>query len=108
MLTRVGGPLYDSPVQDAPPDSGDELEPLLEAWSTQDPAVRERLIPLVYAELRRLAQHYMKGERQNHTLQPTALVNEMYMRLARDRWCPCHARRTASRPASGCRTPCGR
>jgi RNA polymerase sigma factor (TIGR02999 family) len=82
MLTRVGGPLYDSLVQDAPPDSGDELEPLLEAWSTQDPAVRERLIPLVYAELRRLAQHYMRGERHNHTLQPTALVNEMYMRLA--------------------------
>jgi RNA polymerase sigma factor (TIGR02999 family) len=66
------------------PDSpgGDELAPLFEAWSTQDPAVRERLIPLVYAELRRLAQHYMKGERQDHTLQPTALVNEMYLRLA--------------------------
>jgi RNA polymerase sigma factor (TIGR02999 family) len=70
-------------VQDVPPDpSGDELAPLFEAWSTQDPAVRERLIPLVYAELRRLAQHYMRGERQNHTLQPTALVNEVYMRLA--------------------------
>lgn len=67
-----------------PPDSpgGDELAPLFEAWSSQDPAVRERLIPVVYAELRRLAQHYMKGEKQNHTLQPTALVNEMYMRLA--------------------------
>ena len=64
------------------PSGGDELAPLLDAWSSQDPAVRERLIPVVYAELRRLAQHYMKSERRNHTLQPTALVNEMYMRLA--------------------------
>ena len=71
-------------MQAPPPDSpgGDELAPLFEAWSTQDAAVRERLIPLVYAELRRLAQHYMKGERLNHTLQPTALVNETYLRLA--------------------------
>lgn len=70
-------------MQEPPPLSPDEeLAPLIQAWSTQDPAVRERLIPLVYAELRRLAQHYMRGERQNHTLQPTALVNEMYMRLA--------------------------
>jgi RNA polymerase sigma factor (TIGR02999 family) len=67
------------PSPDSP--GGDELAPLFEAWSSQDPAVRERLIPLLYAELRRLAQHYMKGERHNHTLQPTALVNEMYMRL---------------------------
>jgi RNA polymerase sigma factor (TIGR02999 family) len=62
--------------------SGDELAPLFEDWASQDPETRERLIPIVYAELRRLAQHYMKGERQNHTLQPTALVNEMYLRLA--------------------------
>ena len=55
---------------------------MFEAWSSQDPAVRERLIPVVYAELRRLAKHYMRGEKQNHTLQPTALVNEMYMRMA--------------------------
>ena len=67
-----------------PPDSPgrDELGPLFDGWANQDPEARERLIPLVYAELRRLAQHYMKGERQDHTLQPTALVNEMYLRLA--------------------------
>ena len=60
----------------------DELSPLLDAWASQDPDARERLVPLVYAELRRLAQHYMKGERAAHTLQPTALVNEVYLRLA--------------------------
>ncbi len=46
------------------------------------PDARDRLVPLVYAELRRLAQHYMKGERREHTLQPTALVNEVYLKLA--------------------------
>ena len=67
-----------------PPDTPgrDDLASLLDAWASQDPEARERLIPVVYAELRRLAQHYMKGERQNHTLQPTALVNEVYLRLA--------------------------
>jgi len=41
-----------------------------------------RLMPLVYAELHRLAGHYLRGERKGHTLQPTALVNEAYLRLA--------------------------
>ena len=40
----------------------------------------QRLTPLVYEELRRLAHHFMEGERPNHTLQPTALVNEAYLR----------------------------
>ena len=42
-----------------------------------------KLIPLVYAELRRLAAHYLRGERSDHTLQPTALVHEAYIRLTR-------------------------
>jgi RNA polymerase sigma factor (TIGR02999 family) len=42
-----------------------------------------KLIPIVYAELRRLAAHYLRGERAEHTLQPTALVNEAYIRLTR-------------------------
>ena len=42
-----------------------------------------RLIPLVYAELRRLAAHYLRGERPDHTLQPTALVHEAYLRLTK-------------------------
>ena len=59
-----------------------ELSPLLDAWASEDPDARQRLVPLVYAELRRLARHYMKRERAAHTLQPTALVNEVYLRLA--------------------------
>lgn len=65
-----------------PPPDRDELSPLLDACAGHDAAAWERLLPLVYAELRRLAQHYMKGERAEHTLQPTALVNEVYLRLA--------------------------
>jgi RNA polymerase sigma-70 factor, ECF subfamily len=48
----------------------------------EDPAARERLVPIIYEELRRLAHHYMRGERAGHTLQTTALVNEAYLRLA--------------------------
>jgi RNA polymerase sigma factor (TIGR02999 family) len=44
-------------------------------------AATERLIPLVYPDLKRLAEHYMRRERQGHSLQPTALVNEAYLRL---------------------------
>jgi RNA polymerase sigma factor (TIGR02999 family) len=43
----------------------------------------QKLIPLVYAELRRLAAHYLRGERTDHTLQPTALVHEAYIRLTK-------------------------
>jgi RNA polymerase sigma factor (TIGR02999 family) len=45
----------------------------------------ETLMPLVYAELRRLAAHYLKGERPGQTLQPTALVHEAYLKLLKDR-----------------------
>ena len=55
---------------------------LLKSWAEQDRSARERLMPLVYEELRRLAHHYMRGERPNHTLQTTGLVNEVYLRLA--------------------------
>src|ERR1019366_2512825 len=51
------------------------------AWSDGDQRALEGLIPIVYAELRRLAHHYMKGERTGHSLQTTALVHEAYMRL---------------------------
>jgi RNA polymerase sigma factor (TIGR02999 family) len=62
---------------DPEPDATD----LLVAWSHGDTAAVERLMPLVYAELRRLARHYMRQERADHTLQPTALVNEAFLRL---------------------------
>ena len=62
---------------------------LLRAWSEGDDAALETLIPLVEAELRRLARAYMARERREHTLQTTALVNEAFMRLVdarRVRW----------------------
>jgi RNA polymerase sigma factor (TIGR02999 family) len=54
---------------------------LLIAWSSGDAAARERMLPLVYDELRRLAAGYLRRERPGHTLQPTALVHEAYVRL---------------------------
>jgi RNA polymerase sigma factor (TIGR02999 family) len=54
---------------------------LLRAWGDGDEGALERLTPLVEAELRRLARGYMGRERKDHTLQPTALVNEAFIRL---------------------------
>ncbi len=54
---------------------------LLIDWSNGDQTAYERLVPMVYAELHRLAHHYMNRERGDHTLQTTALVNEAYVRL---------------------------
>ena len=62
-------------------DSSDEVTQLLLAWGEGDAAARDRLIPLVHAELRRLARAYMRRERDGHTLQTSALVNEAYLRL---------------------------
>ena len=59
-----------------------DISQLLAEWAAHDPTARDRLVPLVYDELRRLAHHYMRGERADHTLQTTALVNEVYVRLA--------------------------
>jgi RNA polymerase sigma factor (TIGR02999 family) len=58
-----------------------QVSRLLADWSKDDPAARDALVAIVYKELRRLAHHYMQGERANHTLQTTALVNEAYLRL---------------------------
>ena len=63
-----------------PPAPGAVTE-LLHAWSGGDDAALERLLPLVEAELRRLARGYMGRERKEHTLQTTALVNEAFLRL---------------------------
>ena len=54
---------------------------LLRAWSRGDQAAFDQLVPLVHEELRRLARQHMGREREGHTLQPTALVNEAYLRL---------------------------
>ncbi len=58
-----------------------EVTGLLIAWSNGDRAALDQLMPLVYRELRRLAHNYMDRERPGHTLQTTALVNEVYLRL---------------------------
>jgi len=60
---------------------GEEVSGLLRAWSDGDQSALERLTPVVYDELHRLARRYMRGERSGHSLQTTALVNEAYMRL---------------------------
>ena len=59
----------------------DDVSALLRAWSGGDRGALERLAPIVYGELHRLARRYMRGERPGHSLQTTALVNEAYMRL---------------------------
>jgi RNA polymerase sigma factor (TIGR02999 family) len=64
----------------ATPQSG-AVSQLLQAWGRGDLRAREDLIPLVYRELRKRAAAYLRRERQDHTLQPTALVNEAYLRL---------------------------
>ena len=61
--------------------SSNEVSQLLLAWSDGDQTALEKLIPLVYEELHRLARHYMSRERPGHSLQTTALVNEAYLRL---------------------------
>ena len=62
--------------------SHQEVNGLLTRWSQGDSAALAELTPLVYGELRRLAHHFMEGQRTDHTLQTTALVNEAYLRLA--------------------------
>lgn len=62
------------------PEPGDVTR-LLQAWQGGDRSALERLIPLVYGELHRLAERHLRKERPGHTLQPSAIVNETYLRL---------------------------
>jgi RNA polymerase sigma-70 factor, ECF subfamily len=59
----------------------DDVSALLRAWSDGDQDALDKLTPIVYGELHRLAGRYMRGERTGHSLQTTALVNEAYLRL---------------------------
>jgi RNA polymerase sigma factor (TIGR02999 family) len=61
--------------------SSHQITDLLQAWSDGDQTALNRLMPLVYDELHRLATRYMRRERSDHTLQTTALINEAYLRL---------------------------
>jgi len=65
-------------MQTPPPN---EITQLLRRWSQGDSSALDQLMPIVLRELRKLAGGYLKGERPNHTLQPTALINEAYLRL---------------------------
>lgn len=62
-------------------DSSETVTRLLRNWSQGDKDAASELFPLVYEELRRLAQRYMRHERPEHTLQPTALIHEAYLQL---------------------------
>jgi RNA polymerase sigma-70 factor (ECF subfamily) len=61
---------------------GGDATALLQAWGRGEPDARDRLLPIVYDELRRVARRYMHREPADHTLDATALVNEAYLRLA--------------------------
>lgn len=65
--------------------SSEGITRLLVDWGKGDQAALEKLMPLVYSELRRLASNYLRRERAEHTLQPTALVNEAYLKLVDQR-----------------------
>lgn len=58
-----------------------ELSQLLQAWSNGDQTALDRLMPIVYEELRQMARHYMGRQNPGHTLQTTALIHEAYLRL---------------------------
>jgi len=62
-----------------------DISALLSGWGNGDGTALERLLPLVYSELRRIAARQLQNERGDHTLQPTALVHEAYLRLVDQR-----------------------
>ncbi len=65
--------------------SSQQVTQLLSAWSDGDQTARDKLMPLVYEELHRLAHHYMRRESPGHTLQTSALVNEAFVKLVDQR-----------------------
>jgi len=73
---------YQTEPMDEPSAPPHRVTQLLAQWSHGDNAALTELTPLVYEELRRLAHHFMQGQRPDHTLQTTALVDEAYLRLA--------------------------
>jgi RNA polymerase sigma-70 factor, ECF subfamily len=58
-----------------------DVTALLRAWSAGDHSALDQLMPVLHGELKRIARRFMRGEREGHTLQPTALVNEAFLRL---------------------------
>ncbi len=74
------------------PDPRGEITRLLDAWSDGDPQALDELMPLVFAELRQIAGRRFDDEPSSHTLQPTALVNELYVKLKAQRKVSFHDR----------------
>ena len=66
-----------------PETSPNQVTELLLKWKSGDKESLQALLPLVYGELRRMAQHHLRGERSDHTLQSTALVHEAYLRMVK-------------------------
>ena len=64
-------------------DIPDEITVLLNEWSSGDEMALEQLMPLVYQELRKMAQHYMQNKDLGNTLQPTILIHEVYLKLVK-------------------------
>jgi RNA polymerase sigma factor (TIGR02999 family) len=62
-----------------------EVTDLLLSWNRGDAAALERLVPLIFDDLRRMARRHLAGERDSHTLEPTALVHEVYLKLTDQR-----------------------
>ena len=69
------------PGESVQPAPSQPVTDLLARWSSGDMEARDALVPLVYDDLRRIARRCLSGQRSNHTLQPTALVHEAYLRL---------------------------
>lgn len=69
-----------------------DVSAILSAWGEGDQQAGDELIGIVYQELRRLAAHYLAGEHEGHTLQPTALVHELYLKLFRSKPVQLHDR----------------
>ena len=63
-----------------------DITQILRDWNAGDATAPERLLPLVYGELRSLGAHYLRGERSDHTLQATALVHEAYLKMVNQKW----------------------
>ena len=80
------------PVTESPVNSANPVTQLLVSWGNGDQQSLESLIPLVYDELRRQARRYLRRERPDHTLQSSALVHEVYVRLIDQRQANWHNR----------------
>jgi RNA polymerase sigma factor (TIGR02999 family) len=78
LLTRFPGAATVGPMAETP---SDQVTQLLVRWRSGDREAFDRLVPIVYQELRQIAARYLSGERSGHTLQSTALVNEAYCRM---------------------------